>query len=65
MKIKKKSLKKQLDNIKKANYNATQLIEHLKEKYTFKTIEEKQLNILIDHLINMNILFSEIEKVIK
>lgn len=60
--MKKKSIKKHFANIKKANYAGNQLLEHLKKNYVFLSDEDKQIDHLQQHLLNMNVLFSDMEK---
>ena len=60
--MKQKVIKKQFNSIKQANHASSELLEHLKNNYTFLSEEEKQINTLQKHLLNMNVLFTDLEK---
>lgn len=62
---KKKSLKKNFKKIKQVNHACVELIENLKERYVFTTDEEQRLNSTSEHIINMSVLFTDMEKGLK
>lgn len=45
-----------------ANYSCKQFLEYLQDKYTFTDEELKNMTLIKDHLINLNVVFSKIKK---
>lgn len=63
--MKKKKMNKEMFKIIKVNESFKKFLLELNKSYEFKDDEVKNLNILCEHLTNMNVLFNNIEKGIK
>jgi len=62
--LQKKSFNKNVDKIKQANHAFTEFINGLNDRHTFNHSKEETTNLklLEEHLINMNVLFNDIQK---
>lgn len=63
--IKKKKMIKDIDAIKKCNHSASEFLEYLKDRYSFSEEELENLRNTQQHLINMNVIFQQIQESMK
>jgi hypothetical protein len=60
--LKRKKIEKQINQIKQVNHSCYDFMEHLKDKYSFTDDELENIRIMQTHLLNLNVIFSNMNK---
>lgn len=63
--LKKKETKKNLNALKQCNHSSYEFLEYIKQEKDLNKEELENLNNLQSHLLNMNVLFSDMQKAMK
>lgn len=59
--VQKKKAEKNINALKQCNHSAYEFLEYLKENKEFNEKELENINNLQSHLLNMNVIFSDIQ----